>query len=698
LTTIVPEPRRRPIAAALPSSLRAVIAEEMPGAVSIVRDLLRRQHFDHAFALRLFAIARDGNESHELRCLAALALEHQFRLTQLPNREPFSPRGFLRGEKVPKADEGGRLAGKPMSRELLRAIGIDERVDQVSTRIARNETIHKNLRSGPAGLRAFLRHTRRECRLFFARYAFTPAEVVARIRMQTRTTPGKRDFPPLVHPCNVGEAAEAMAMLPAYEREIVRLLIESQDIYWVDESTPSSLNALVEYPAGAVVLVVKPPGSDLEIEIKRAGVRGPHAADICYRDESGAIVPRHHHLWGVSRGNYLRFEAANSALLTRVHRLALGTEAPIPRVVTLTQIESIPGGVSLLAHFDHPSRRESLLAALETVDRPELVTPPRYPARRFLEATTPSQAILVGTTSFRLDRLQVYLTDGVPFDGDAGELLDEIIDNYTPPPGPYDSHEQHVAAAFAHNRTAADRTYISILSQIGRFWGAALGMRAGSGGESFVTRNAGLRKVWLEGRWQVRFISMDHDGMNVAGRKQRHFNAPKDVNAFVLDLVHILGGPIGRRFFPGEIGALKATYRVSPSIASKGLDSFRTALRESYTRTLRAMTTDPRIRHLFHADFIDTIREWDRAVIDFVRNARDAESRLRWRRRTRTRLRRRGLPPQVIDQYVKTVLGYKDVLPWFVGMYESAEGAAKRSAVGSTAVPPPARRQSGLHS
>jgi hypothetical protein len=639
VTTIVSEPRRRTIgAAALPPALRAVVAAEMPGAFSLVRDLLRREHFDHAFALRLFAVAHSTDESHELRCLASLAVEHQF-----------------------------RLASRDQATQLLRAMNVDERVDTLRIRIARNEFIHRNLRQGPAGLRTFLRHTRRECRLYFARYAFTPAEVVAAIRLRTRTTPGRAGFPPLVHPCNVDEAAEAMAMLPAYEREIVRLLIDAKAVYWVDESTPSSLNALVEYPAGTVVLVVKPPGSDLEIEIKRAGVRGPHALDVRYHGESGALVPRHHHLWGASRGDYLRFEAANSALLARVHRLALGTEAPIPRVVTMSRIESLPGPVSLLTHFDDPSRRESLQAALAYADRPELVTPPRFPARRFLEATTPSQAILVGTTSFRLERLLAYLNDCAPFDGDANELLDEIIDDYAPPPGTYPTHAEHMTAALAHNRGAADRTYISLLGQIGRFWGAVLGMRAGSGGESFVIRNAGLRKVWSGHHWQVRFIAMDHDGMNVAGRKQRYFNAPKDVNAFILDQVHILGGPIGRCFFPGEVGTLKAIYRVSPAVASKGLAEFRTALRQSYKRTLHAMTTDPRIRELFHEGFIDTIREWDRAVVDFVRNG--ARSRTRWRRRTRARLRRL-LPADVVDQYVKTIIAYKDVLPWFVGMYE----------------------------
>ena len=643
----------------MPAALRAVVAGELPrdvsGAASIVRDLLRRERFDRSFALRLFAIARDRNESHELRCLASLALEHQF-----------------------------RVATREQAVLLLRSMDIDERADHIRIRIARNETIHKRLRHGVAGLRAFLRHTRRECRLFFARYAFTPAEVVAAILLRTRTTPGSHDFPPLIHPCNVDEAAHARAMLPPYEREIVRLLIDAQVVYWVDTPTPSSLNALVEYPAGTVVLVVKPPGSDLEIELKRAGLRGPRALDVRYRDDAGVIAPLHHHLWGGSRRDYLRTEAANSALLARVHRLALGTEAPIPRFVTIRRIDSLPaaGGstVSLLAHFHDPSRREPLQASLECLtNRPDLVTPLEFPVQRFLEAATPSQAIVIGTTSFRLERLREYLTDGVPFDGDPDELLDEIIDDYAPPPGTYRRHEDHVAAALAHNRAAADRTYISILGQIGRFWGAVLGMRGGSGGESFVVRNAGLRKIWSDHRWQVRFIAMDHDGMTVTGHRHRYYDAPKNVSAFILDQIHILGGPIGKNYFPGEVGALKAIYRIPPEIASKGLAEFRAALCQSYAQTLHAMVTDPRIRELFHEDFLDTIREWDHAVVDFVRNARGGESRRRWRRRTRARLRRRGLPVDIADQYVKTIIAFKDVLPWFVGMYESA-GERRRPA------------------
>jgi hypothetical protein len=643
----------------MPASLRAVVAEEFPRdvtrATALAGEMLRRHEYDRAFSLRLFATSRDANASHELRCLASLALENQF-----------------------------RLATSDQAASLLRGIGIAEDESVVRRRIARNDRIHSRLQPVGSHLRSFLRHTRRECRLFFARYAFTPEEVVAVIRARTRATPARHDFPPLIHPYNVEEAKLAMESLPPYEREIVRLLIDANVVYWVDDATPSSLNALVEYPDGTIVLVIKPPGSDIEIEIKRAGLRGPRPLDVRYRDGNGEVVPVHHHLWGGSRGDYLRFETANSALLARIHRLALGDEAPIPRIVTLARVESIPdaegNATSLLSHFSNLACRADLLGALEKLDRDDLVTPLDFPAGRFLEATMPTQAIVVGTTSFRLERLRMYLNDGVPFDGDADELLDEIVDDYVPPLG---QHTDHIATALAHNRDAADRTYLSIVTQIGRFWGAVLGMRGGSGGESFVIRNAGLRKVWADGRWQVRFISMDHDSMALAGRIHRFYNPAKNVNAFILDQAHILGGPTGKCFHPGELGALKTIYRVSPAITSEGLALFRATLRETYARTLHAMSTDPRIGKLFHPEYIKTLREWDRIVIDFFHNARDADSKARWRKRTKARLRRHGIPPVIIEQYLKTIVTYTDVLPWFAGLYESATPSSAAAPRGS---------------
>src|SRR5437016_4607225 len=117
----------------MPALLRAVIADELPRdvtrATAIVGELLRRYDFDRAFALRLFAISRDGNASHEVRCLSSLALEHQF-----------------------------RLATSEQAASLLRAIGITEDENDIRRRIARNEPVHNRLRAVGSHLRSFLRH------------------------------------------------------------------------------------------------------------------------------------------------------------------------------------------------------------------------------------------------------------------------------------------------------------------------------------------------------------------------------------------------------------------------------------------------------------------------------------------------------------------------------------------------------------
>src|SRR4051812_47506107 len=118
----------------MPPSLRAVIADEFPRdvtrAAALIAELLRRHDFDRAFALRLFATSRNADASHELRCLASLAVEHQF-----------------------------LLAGRDEAASLLRAIGVADDEELIRRRIARNKPIHNQLRDGASGLRSFLHHT-----------------------------------------------------------------------------------------------------------------------------------------------------------------------------------------------------------------------------------------------------------------------------------------------------------------------------------------------------------------------------------------------------------------------------------------------------------------------------------------------------------------------------------------------------------
>ena len=94
---------------------------------------------------------------------------------------------------------------------------------------------------------------------------------------------------------------------------------------WVAEATPGEINSLVEYPLGSVVLVIKPPGSDVEIEIKRAGIRGPRPFDVkIWRN--GKRVPRSHHLQGGSMVHLLQWESCQSGFFSRVYRQVHGED------------------------------------------------------------------------------------------------------------------------------------------------------------------------------------------------------------------------------------------------------------------------------------------------------------------------------------------------------------------------------------
>src|SRR5262249_19639089 len=102
----------------------------------------------------------------------------------------------------------------------------------------------------------------------------------------------------------------------------------------------------------------------------------------------------------------------------------------------------------------------------------------------FLGLMKPAQAIEVGTTSFRLERLRIYLSDvgdkryfgelGVPYTRDysrrfADEILDEILCVYQPPSEPFRSYRSYLDAAFAvpANRERAERNYMEVMAQIG---------------------------------------------------------------------------------------------------------------------------------------------------------------------------------------------------------------------------------------
>ena len=145
-----------------------------------------------------------------------------------------------------------------------------------------------------AGADATSQPQRRIIRVSAERFTFTPSEIVDRIVSQVGVSDGVRDE------TRFGSPGEQRFDSPRYESGIVRELARNARVFWVRDDTSSRINSLVEFPLGTVALVVKPPGSSLEIELKRAGMRR-RPLDALF-EEGIYPVPYSHRIQGGSPG------------------------------------------------------------------------------------------------------------------------------------------------------------------------------------------------------------------------------------------------------------------------------------------------------------------------------------------------------------------------------------------------------------
>lgn len=610
---------------------------------------------DLAWLETLIATARGtAGETWELRRIATLILEHEALRGDDEQLEWLCDR---LGIRPPRFDEG-YTATSP--RELAL---------QVRARLARNARVHDRIRgprTSPRALAAFLHLARRECRLTFARELFTAEEIAVRIESQVRIAPAVRDgLADGPKPYASPEAPRTLDALPELERTLLRTLGEPPRTFWVGEETPSELNSLVEYPLGTVALTIKPPGSTHEFEIKRAGQRGPCVLGAACKPHQWT---RSHYIRGASSKHILIWEASASAFVARTWRLVHGNEAPVSRTLYLANVTNVPsedGAVNILRYFSDPAfhngdfadMRQAIRGAVrEELQREGGTRPvPEHDGPltgAFVGLIHPGQAIMTGTSSFRLDVLARGLGKGESL-AYAGELLDEVLCTWTPPRTRVKRYARYVAAALAANRERADACYADVLQQIGRFWGTMSALRIGSNGESFVPRNVGLRSVWEDGRWQLRVIFMDHDGMIVPGLQERDFHPDTLARPMMNDYRHIFGGRIRGTAIAGELAALSAIYRPRPSLERAARRLVRTAARAAYDTTMSAFTTNAELRAIYGERYVSRLRDWDTVVASYLDTPRD--ERESWATQTRARLTAAGYGTKGIDAILTTL-------------------------------------------
>ena len=376
---------------------------------------------------------------------------------------------------------------------LAQCLGIPAQHDTLNElrgRMRRLDRIHALLRrrrTSPDSLRSFIHVAKQPCKLTLARYLFEPSDVARWIEESVLTSRGMHylhandsELSPLRDRC--------WRAIPEYERAIMEALTCDGRIYWVGPQTSSRINQLVEYPMGTVALVIKPPGSDLEFEIKRAGLRGarPVIGRVRKRWEGSAVVP----------------SPARRIFRTR-SELGIPGRPPPRRVVSRHSRRPAAdkrgaanvgrllgagrrGDTNVISWFSNPdlfgegfeTMRAEMANSVDAfeADHPDtLLVGDVGLTVRFFKHLLPVQGIVAGTSSFRLERLardfslrgtDLYFGSTPSTFGDvrrfADDLLEEILGVYVPPGQSAASLEAYVRAALRvpANRLRADRTYI----------------------------------------------------------------------------------------------------------------------------------------------------------------------------------------------------------------------------------------------
>jgi hypothetical protein len=661
----------RPVRPQRPSARAERLVREHAGEhrdlALLVDAVLAQRGYLRALARTAAELARDGAEAWPVRRAATLILEHL----------------LLRTDDVSEWHWWMRE---------LRVTGID--AHHLRARMSRLARVHESIATD-TGLGDFLHIAARDCRLTLARYTFGAKEVVAQIERDLRRSRGLRSKPDYGHHLVYEEADHILSTLAPMDRAIIEHLGRDATIRFTTERTSDDINTLVEHPVGTVVAVIKPPGSDIEIEIKRAGVRESFPFDVVF-SRGGYIVPNSHFLHGGSMEHLLAFETSQASVLSRLYRSVHGTDAPMSRTIHLATVYTIPtpdGEFDVLDYFTEPhvfgerykAMRERMndcvaeLASQQKKDREPPINELSL-TLEFLGQIKPAQAVQVGTTSFRLERLAAYLAPngdarffgrdrGVDFTPAAArrfadEILDEILCVYEPPRIPYRSYASYLDAAYAvrANRCRANANYLDAMTQFGRMWGTLLGARGHSEGESFVSRNAGLRSVFVDGEWQLRMVFMDHDSLSFASRHRNAYHPAGSVRCAAKDARFIFGGYSGKRYVRGSVDYLREIFRVNRVTERRGMAALREAMKAAYDKTQSTMRNDAATSELFQVAFMEKLGDWDTVVGRYMRTPRNAAARNAWKSETRTFLAERGYTEQLANEYVETITKYSRFL------------------------------------
>ena len=693
----------------LPAKLHCVLDRHFAGdprAVALAAEFLSRGAYDREFATKLLAFAgASGGYSWELRLFATLMLANQCLRLMPGDAEEFK---FLFTKFGIFSLKRNRMIDGVL-REGYTSTDFHAFVTQFHGNLNRLERIHRAIEgriTTPDALADFIAVSREPCKVSIARYLFTPGEIVDRILNQLNISSGVTS--PLGDDSEL-EAQHYTRLLPDYEKGILQGLTASSRVYWVSERTSAEINSMIERPIETAACAVKPPGSPMEFEIKRTGLRATFPLTASFTYSTGEPLPPSHRLQGGASTASLRWEAHQTTILSTIYRCAHGCPAPVSKLLSLATYRTVPlngEDIHLLDYFTDPdvfgdayeNMRDHMGQCVSSFDLQygdELAHLPGEVGLtgRFLTHVLPCQGILAQTSSYRLNTLATYLSPAGPAEyfikglgrtsytrhearQFADSLLDEVLGVFIAPNVDYRDHSQYLCAAFANpaNRIRADRFHASTIADLGMLWGTIFALGAYSFGESFVARNLGLKSCFNAGEWTVKLFAMDHDNLRIPDEDEDSFWPHPAFRAAVVDESFLCANPGRPKQIEGSsLWCLEEIYRVDATTRAKSKDYLHRAMEKGYKQTRHHLDNDPRVQKFFSKSYIRHMHDWDKIVSDYLTNCDSPGSLADWKERTERYLSSRHYAADVIANYLKGVEKHDDVVKRYSFLYLPGE-------------------------
>jgi hypothetical protein len=214
-----------------------------------------------------------------------------------------------------------------------------------------------------------------------------------------------------------------------------------------------------------------------------------------------------------------------------------------------------------------------------------------------------------------------------------------------------------------------------LLKQIGAMWGTLLGLRGYSLGESFVSRNVGLRTIWTGGKWCVKLIFQDNDNLVLPGEGQTEFWPMTAMPHTILDDVYI-NGIYGKENPEFELDALRRIYRVDEEVEKLGRKRLRWAMKDAYAKTQIAIVSDPEVKASFHERFVERLRDWDAVARIYLGRNGSADVN-DWKPRVERFLKERGYADNSIAYHCRALETHKSFVETYSFLYRSRSRAPR---------------------